>query len=176
MFKIVVLIIPAFLGSLGLLQTVIYILVKRRFNDFGVVSGQIIYSKFINHTNTDGNREIGANIKFRYSVAGKEYESDTPLLKGYEMFPSFGYYHDLAKRYPTGETVNVHFSRRNPGVSFLEIAPLSKASTILAPLISIGCIAILVVYLSGAGSILGQYFEEQGVLGDYIYKFVPKGQ
>ena len=175
MFKIIMLIVPAFLGSLGILQTLIYVLIKRRFNEFGVVAGEITYSRFINHTDIDGNREVGALITFRYSVAGKEYESDTPLLKGYEMFPSFDYYHELTKRYPPGEIVNVHFSRRRPNVSFLEIAPLSKASTVLAPLISVGCIAIFVGYFMGAGTMIEQYFESQGGLGEYIDLFVPKG-
>jgi hypothetical protein len=174
MLKVIALIIPIFLGSLGVLQTVVYFLIKRKFDNFGIIAGKITFSKFIDQTDTDGKREIDASIKFSYTIAGKEYESSTPLLKGYEMFPSYGYYHELAKRYPLGEIVNVHFYRKNPNMSFLEIAPLSKSSTILAPLISVGSIIIIAAYFAGAGSFIEQYIPENGGLGGYINSLIYK--
>ena len=175
MIKLLFILIPSILAGLGVLQTVVYAILKKRFHEFGKVAGKITYSRFLNYTDPDGKREIGAIIKFNYSVRGQDYEGDTPILKGYEMFPSFDYYDELVKRYPPGEVVNVHFLRNNPKIAYLEVAPLSKVSTVLAPVMSISSIAILVAYALGVGDIFWGWFKATD-LGLYINYHFFRGQ
>jgi hypothetical protein len=92
----------------------------------------------------EGKNVLEAIIYFKYNFRGKEYESNTPALRGYDFFPSFDYEHGLVKKYPKGEVVNLKVHPNEPNLAYLEVAPFSKISAALAPL---GIILLVAYYV-----------------------------
>lgn len=160
MWKFLFYLVPAAFMFLGLLETWIYTRIKKIYHRLPVVSATITYSRLIYHTNVDGKTEIGAIIKYKYRFRGEEYEASTPVLKGYDLFPSLSYYRQLVKDYPPGEMVNARVLPTQPDIAYLTVAPLSKASTILVPLISISSIVLIIGYFLGLGALLEPLLDE----------------
>lgn len=165
MWKLLFYLVPAALMIFGLAETYVYTKIKKVFHRLPVVAATITCSRLVHHTNVDGKLEIGAVIKYKYQFRGREYEAETPVLKGYDLFPSLFFYQQLVKDYPLGEVVNARVVPTQPEMAYLIVAPLSKASTILVPLISIGSILLIVGYAFGLGSlvepILDSYCESR---------------
>ena len=140
--------------ALGLFETLLYLRIKKVYHRLPVVAAKIVYSRLINHTDLDGKREIGAIIKYTYRFRGGEYEAETPVLKGYDLFPSLDYYQKLVKENRPGDIVNVRVVPSMPELAYITVAPLSKLSTVLAPVISLASLALIIGYLTGLGALI----------------------
>lgn len=112
-----------------------------------VVAATIVKSELDDYHDVDGKRIYIAKVHFSYSFRGNEYVSETPALRGAQMFPLYNYEAKLLKKYQLGEMFNARVVPNVPEYAYLEIAPLSKASTILLPLTIVG----YALYLVGLG-------------------------
>ena len=159
MWKFLFVLIPASLMALGLFETLLYMRIKKVYHRLPIVAATITYSRLINHTDLDGKREIGAIIKYKYRFRGAEYESETPVLKGYDLFPSLDYYQQLVKENRPGDIVNVRVVPTAPELAYITVAPLSRISTVLAPVISLGSIALIIGYFMGLGALIESFLS-----------------
>lgn len=153
--KILLITIPLLMAALGILQTLLYLGQKKYFTQWSCVSTEITHSWFLNQLAPDGEQLTEAVISFTYEVGGKQYESNTPALRGYELFPSLKYESALVKKYKLGSHHKARVHPKFPEIAYLEIAPLSKLSTVLAPAMSLLGIGLLFAYFCGLLSILG---------------------
>ena len=135
----------------GVGQTYLYLKLKKQWNSFPIVSAVITKSKLFDFTCSGGQRDYEAQISFKYTFRGKDYESDTPALRSPQVFPLYEYESTLLDKYKEGEMYNARVHPNLAEMAFLEIAPLSKLSVFLLPLIILGYFA----YLIG----LGLYFS-----------------
>ena len=149
----------------GVTQTYIYFKLRRVFNRLPVVAAKITHSRLLNQLGANGENLLEAIIAYEYSFRGKEYEAKTPALRGYDLFPSLEYERALVQRYPKGEFVNVRVIPDMPEVGYLEVAPLSKLSTVLSPIMAIGGILLIVAYFMGAYELL---YEELVTIIDHL--------
>ena len=130
-FKVIV---PIVLIVLGLFNTIAYFQIRKRFYSWPVVAARIIESELRNHTNADGNRVYEANIEYEYEFRGHIYHSNTPILKGYELFIQWDREDALIKKYRNGDIVNARVCPSAPRICYLEIANLDWLSTALVPI------------------------------------------
>jgi len=159
-WKLFLCFVPAtILSILGVLETWAYLRVKKVWDRLPVVAATIEYSRLIDHTDTDGKREIGAIIRYTYQFRGKRYECNTPVLKGYDLFPSREFYINLVKENRPGELVNARVLPHMPEMAFLVVSPLSKVSMVLAPIISVGTIVFSIGYFVGLGTMIQSLVE-----------------
>jgi Protein of unknown function (DUF3592) len=158
MWKFLFMLVPAALMILGLLETLMYTRIKKVYHKLPVAAATITYSRLLNYIDLDGKREIGAIIKYKYTFRGKEYESETPVLKGYDLFPSLDYYQQLVKENRPGDIINVRVLPTFPELAYITVAPLSRLSTVLAPVVSLGSIALIVAYFLGLGTLIDELF------------------
>lgn len=128
------------------LQFLMYRSVKRNWGRYIPVRATITRSKLIDQLNADGNRDYEAEIRFKYLWDGKEYESDTAILRGPQLFPLWNYESSLLQKYKEGDYCEARVHPRNPDIAFLELAPLSKMSAILLPIMTIGYGAAIVAW------------------------------
>ena len=135
------------LSVIGLGQVVSYKMLKRNWGKFRVVAGEILESRILHYTDTEGKTVFEARIRFKYQFQGKEYESETPALRGPQLFPLFDYESKLVQRYKRGEIYNIRVHPLEPEIAYLEVAPLSKISVVVLPFVLLGYLA----YLSGIG-------------------------
>ena len=147
-FKYGALVVLCFLG-IG--QTYLYLKLKKHWSSFPVVAATITKSKLFDFTNANGMRSYDAQISFKYRFRSKDYECETPALRSPQVFPLYEYESTLLDKYKVGEIYNAKVHPNFPEMAFLEIAPLSKLSVFLLPLIILGYGA----YLVG----LGLYFS-----------------
>ena len=129
---------------LGIGQTYLYYKLKKNWKYFPVVAATITKSELFDLTSGDGVRSYEAKISFKYSFLGKDYECDTPALRSPQVFPLYEYESTLLDKYKVGEMYNAKVHPNIPEVAFLEIAPLSKLSVFLLPLIIFGYFAYLI--------------------------------
>lgn len=149
MLKIIQIAIPLLMAFSGILQTIIYVVFKRSFNKWPLVAAKIDDAWLIDQLDPSGKEILEAIVIFSYNFRGVTYESRTPLLKGYDLFPSREYESNLIKKYKIGEYYNARVHPAEPEIAYLEIAPLSKLSTFLAPVMTIGGMALIVAYFYG---------------------------
>ena len=91
------------LAFLGILQTFIYKRLERDWEKLSLVSATITESRLFDHTDSGGVRSYEALIKFKYRFREKEYEADTPALRGVQLFPQYDFEHTLLDKYKEGE-------------------------------------------------------------------------
>lgn len=149
------------LAGLGLSQTVVYLYLKAKFRRWPVVAAKITQSRLLNQLGVDNENMLEALIRFEYEFRDKKYESSTPALRGYDLFPSYEYESSLVRRYQFGEFTNARVHPECPEVSYLEVAPLSRRSTILVPIMTITGIAIFIGLENGFLQELYQYLIMQ---------------
>ncbi len=125
---------PFILIAFGLFQTFIYFQLKKRMNKWPVVAAKIIKSVLLDYNDVNGERIYEANIEFEYEFRGQNYTSDTPLLKGYEVFTKWDRESELLTKYKEGNIVNARVCPHAPGISFLEISKFDWLSALLVPL------------------------------------------
>ena len=137
------------LAGLVLTNTVqffMYWTVKRNWGQYVPVRATITRSKLIDRLNTDGGRDYKADIRFKYLWDGKEYESDTAILRGPQLFPLWNYESSLPQKYKEGDYREARVHPGNPSIAFLELAPLSKKSAILLPILTVAYGAAIVAW------------------------------
>ena len=132
------------LTSLGLFQTLVYWRFSRTFSNWPRVQVEITHSRLLNQLG-DGKNLVEAIIAFKYTVNGREYSSNTPALRSYNLFPSLAYESQLVRKYRRGDIVTARFHPLEPSVAYLERAPLSWSSTLLVP----GWIGLAVAVIYG---------------------------
>lgn len=159
--KIISLILFVFMSLVGIAQTVVYTVLKKRLQGWPTVAAQVTHARLLNQVSPDGKTLMEAVIYFKYSYQGKEYKANTPALRGYELFPSLDYEAKLVEKYNVDEFYNVKVSPRAPELAYLEIAPLSTASTILAPMLSILGITLLYLLVTGQAELYLSSFLER---------------
>ena len=128
------------------IQFIMYRSVRRNWEHYIPVRAIISRSRLIDQLNTDGGRDYQAEIRFTYHWNGKEYESDTAILRGPQLFPLWNYESLLLQKYKQGEHCEARVHPQNPEIAFLEMAPLSKKSAILLPVLTIGYGAAIVAW------------------------------
>lgn len=127
-------------------QFFMYRSVKRNWRHYIPVRATITSSKLIDQLNTDGGRDYQAEIRFKYLWDGEEHESDTAILRGPQLFPLWNYEHSLLQKYKEGDYCEARVHPQKADIAFLELAPLSKKSAILLPLLTIGYAAAIVAW------------------------------
>lgn len=153
--KVVSLFIGVAFALTGVLQTFLYLRLKKHFLNWPVVAAKITHSRLLNQTGPDGKKLLEAIIYFTYDFRGKSYKTNTPALRGYDLFPSLEYERALVKKYRAGDMHNIRVHPALPRVAYLEVAPLSVISTVLAPVFTLGGIALIVAYFYGVFDFLG---------------------
>lgn len=111
-------------------QFITYLITKKRFEGLPSINGVVTHSKLDNYNDVEGKRVYSANLKFKYEVDNKEYESNTAALRSFQIFPFHDYEHELISKYPEGSSISVKYLPETPSKGYLEIAPLSKLSTV----------------------------------------------
>jgi hypothetical protein len=157
LMKILSLFIFIIMSLAGVLQTFIYTRTKEVFEHLPVVAGEITHSRLLNQMGLNNEQLLEAIIYYKYTFRGQEYEANTPALRGYDLFPSLEYERSLVNKYKTGDIVNIRVMPEIPDLAYLEVAPLSKSSAILAPVMTLGGIALLLAYFYGIFDILYKY-------------------
>lgn len=114
--------------GLGLAQTFYYLRVRKIFNSLPIVSAEIIGSRLLHQLDLDNKDLTQAIINFKYSYQGDEHESSSPVLRGFELFPSFDYERALVKKYRPGDRATARVVQGRSVEAYLEVAPLSRAS------------------------------------------------
>ncbi|AMX03898.1 DUF3592 domain-containing protein [Microbulbifer thermotolerans] len=165
--KLFSVLIPMFLIATGFLQTFIYLKLKKTFNNWPNVTARITYSRFLNQLDVDGRKMVEAIIAFEYTFRGKSYRSETPVLRGYDLFPDFDYEKNLTKKYQVGDLVNARVHPKVNSVAYLEVAPLSRLSTVLVPLMIFLSIGFIVALKLGYISEVYEYLRLQFELATY---------
>ncbi|WP_250461650.1 DUF3592 domain-containing protein [Microbulbifer litoralis] len=151
----------------GFLQTIIYLKFRKNFQSWPTVAAKIIHSRLLNQLDVEGRRVIEAVIAFEYEFCGKSYRSETPALRGHDLFPDLNYEWDLTKKYRVGDLVNARVHPRTGQVAYLEVAPLSRLSTVLVPLMIFCSIGFLVALKFGYVAELYEYVKLQLELATY---------
>ena len=146
-------IVPFILILSGLFETVMYFLLRRRFQYFPVVATEIIESRLFDDPFTNPWRRVyEARIKFKYSFRGKDYISETPVLRGYTLWNDYDAAWELLRKYKKGDIVNAHVVPNSPDLAYLEIATLHKPSAILMPFVAFGYIGVVWGYFYIVGN------------------------
>ena len=109
-------------------QVFIYRALKRQWKTMPVVAATITKSRIDSWNDPFGRRHYDADIELTYRFRGEELTSDTPVLRGPELWVTFRYNSSLVDRYKAGEMHNVRVFPSEPPVAYLEIAPFSKIS------------------------------------------------
>ena len=142
---------------LGLGQLFLYRNLRKRWEKLPVVAGEVTESELRHYSDADGRTIYEANIKFKYTFLGQEYESESPALRGPQMFPLWEYESKLLSKYEKGEIYNVKVLGSKPDMAYLEIAPLSKISVILMPISILGY-AVYLVFVGWHFSYMAELF------------------
>jgi hypothetical protein len=129
----------------GVAQVVYYLRIRKFWDSLPVVAAEITYSKLDRWNDEAGKSYYDADIRFSYRFRGKQLESDTPDLRSIELFTPYTYNGSLVPRYRVGDIVNARVVPREPYVAYLEVAPLSKLSAVLMPIL----IAFYVLFFFG---------------------------
>ena len=141
-FKIIQFIVPLILVALGLFQTLVYLLLRTQIASWNRVSAEIIDSRYVDQLGPGGEDIVKGIVAYKYEFCGKEYVSEEPAIRGYEMFPNKTYEKQLTEKYRKGMPVYAYVHEEAPDMAYLEVAPLSRVSTIAAPMISVLGIAL----------------------------------
>lgn len=155
--KILQLAIPLLLTGMGLLQTIFYFKLKKTFERWPIVAAEITHSVLLNQLDADGRAIVEGVINFKYSFRGQEYEVDTPAIRAYDLFPSLEYERSLTKRYRVGDIVNARVHPNSSSLAYLEVAPFSRASAILSPIMTLLGIALFIGYFYGYWAVFTFY-------------------
>lgn len=139
----------------GSLQAFIYLRIRKYWDKLPVVAAEITHSKIDRWTDSNGKFHYDADIKFSYRFRGKDLASDTPALRSVELFVPFNYNGSLVAKYPIGEVVNARVLPVEPYTAYLEVAPFSKLSVILTPLL----ILLWSAYIVGTSAFFLSAFE-----------------
>jgi len=102
----------------------------------------------LDHRNETGRTVYEAIIEFQYNFRGRQYESKSPALRGIQVFPLYEYEANLLEKYKEGGIYNARVFPNMPELAYLEIAPLSRLSILMFPLILGGFFA----YFIGVGA------------------------
>jgi hypothetical protein len=138
---------------LGVVQIFVYFRLKKMWSSLPVVAATVTESRLL-HSNIGGTTEYEAIIVFSYSFRGREYESKTPALRSVQVFPLYGYESELLDKYKKGEMYNARVFPNLPDTAYLEVAPLSKLSMFLFPIMTLGMLA----YFIGLGIFFSKLF------------------
>lgn len=84
---------------------------------FEPVSCVVLESKVAEHSDSEGS-SYAAEIRYRYSIDGTEYQSDR-VYAGTRNSTGSGRAHRLVVRYPSGSVTNAYFNPNQPGVAVL---------------------------------------------------------
>ncbi|WP_444888927.1 DUF3592 domain-containing protein [Microbulbifer sp. JMSA008] len=166
-FKFVQLLIPVLMILFGFFQTFIYLKLRKTFSNWPVVVGEITHSRLLNQLDLNGKNVTEAIIAFNYKFKGKMYKSEMPVLRGYDLFPSLEYETYLTKKYRPGDVVEVRVNPKVNEFACLEVAPFSRLSAILVPLMPILGIALIVLLKNNYFSELYEYLLLQYDLAMY---------
>ncbi len=134
------------------LQFIMYRSVKRNWEHYVPVRAKITRSRLIDQLNVEGERDYRADLKFKYLWDGQEYESKTAILRGPQLFPIWNYESSLLQKYKEGEYAEARVHPTNPNIAFLELAPLSKKSAILLPVVTVGYGVAIVAWTTWSAS------------------------
>ncbi|MCV6626549.1 MAG: hypothetical protein OIF38_10665 [Cellvibrionaceae bacterium] len=145
--KVIFIFISVIFVILSLLQVLVYKHQKKYFNTWPVVAAKITFSKLLNQIGANGEDLIEAIIHFEYEFRGKTYTSKTPTLSSIDLFPSLDYQKEIYNKYAKGEYYNARVSPISGEIAYLEVAPLSIMSAVLAPVFGIGSLAFLYLYI-----------------------------
>ncbi|MEX2964284.1 DUF3592 domain-containing protein [Microbulbifer sp. TYP-18] len=156
-FKLLQLVIPTLMILFGFFQTIVYLRLRKTFANWPIVAGEITHSRLLNQLDLNGREMIEAIISFNYKFEGKEYKSETPALRGYDLFPSLAYEAYLTNKYRPGDVVNARVNPRVNEIAYLEIAPFSRLSAVLVPLMPILGITLFIFLNSEYSSELYEY-------------------
>ena len=69
------------------INVVLYRRVRKYWNSLPVVAATITRCSLDDYLTPDGGRRYEARIRFSYEFRGEMYESDTPALRGPQLFP-----------------------------------------------------------------------------------------
>lgn len=84
------------------------------------VDGVIEQSEVVTSRGDDGDTMYAAEVLYKYTVDGREYQSDNVYFGGdYRSSSSSGAY-EVVNRYPVGDTVKVHYDPDKPENAVLE--------------------------------------------------------
>ncbi|WP_444957517.1 DUF3592 domain-containing protein [Microbulbifer sp. ZKSA002] len=147
-FKAIQLLIPAVMILFGFFQTIVYLRMRKTFGNWPVVVGEITHSRLLNQLDSNGKKVTEAIIAFNYKFRGREYKSEMPVLRGYDLFPSLEYESYLTKKYRPGDIVDARVNPKVSGLAYLEVAPFSRLSAILVPLLPVLGVALIVLFKS----------------------------
>lgn len=131
----------------GVVQLVSYLIAKSRFKSMVAVDGVILQSKLDDSHDTKGKRSYQANVVYKYVFEGKEYTYNNPVLRSFQLAPNHEYEYEIVGKYKAGQNVKLRLNPNRPHQSYLEIAPLSKMSTVV--LIIGTCVSISYLVLVG---------------------------
>ena len=139
------------------IQTVAYLRVKKHFRRLPIVAAEITQCRLIR--SFEERWIVEADIRFRYTFRGKEYESHTPALRSAQLFPVWNYESALVDRYRVGSIVNAHVIPDVPEAAFLEVAPFSLSSAVLLPIVTLAYAAFILGYWWFVWQIIKGAFE-----------------
>lgn len=148
-FKIIQFLIPLVLIAFGVFQTLIYLLIRRKIYTWNRVQAEIVDSRYVDQLGPNGDEIVKGVVAYKYSFRGKEYFSEEPAIRGYEMFPNRRYEKHLTDKYKKGMSVYAYVYAKAPNLAYLEVAPLSRLSTIAAPLAPVLGVALAYGLYSG---------------------------
>ena len=85
---------PLFIALLApnVIQSLSYLRIRRMWSALPVVIGTITRSKLLDYHDEDGKRVYEADVRVRYVFRGQEYESHTPALRSYRLFPQWHFW------------------------------------------------------------------------------------
>jgi hypothetical protein len=86
------------------------------------VPGDVILSKLTEETDSDGDTLYGADIRYRYRVGEKSYESNQVQWAGSFKTSGGGSARKQIAKYPAGARVKVYYDQGKPNVAVLEPA------------------------------------------------------
>lgn len=132
---------------LSILPALVYKFINRRIHTWPVVAAKITHTRLLNQLGARGETMIEAVIHFEYEFRGESFTSKTPVLKGLDLFPSLDYEKELFNKYKKGEYYNARVSPITGGLAYLEVAPLSRASAIVAPIFGLSYVAFIFGYI-----------------------------
>ena len=119
------------------------------------VEGRIVTSQLTTDVSRDSDGDEtavhGADIRYRYSVAGVAHESKTVQWAGDFKSSGTSWQSKRVAKYPVGSTVTVYYDPKSPAVSVLE--PASRSGSVLTLLMAIA------FTLVGGGFILMTWYR-----------------
>ena len=137
--------LAAILVVLG--QLIAYLITKLSYNKYPRVLGRIVKAKLDDHTGVNGNRIYKAIFEIEYEYRDNFYLSTAPILRAFELFPSFQYESKLLDTYKVGDIVEVRVNPIEPAKGFIAVAPLSITSTLV--MMTIAILAVLYFLFMG---------------------------